>query len=574
MSPGEIEDYAEALRILPSKSTLSRVALSLDAAYSLHCRKIWQEHFARGQEAACNMLADSSPQFQRNWLLVEVFMFKNAPEVTAAARSLFLDLPDFHTDDHDAWKQWARELPLEQRQGMADRLRIMRSQVWRHCLIPTALGSARVSLPYKLHALLHAAFVDAGSWPQVEKVFQSITSFTTDQGTERLFVDVKAAISDLQNWDYLPNLGGGSEPGVPCGGDGGSNRPNPNPGNNGDSDIIMGLLGGGSSRQEARFKRARMRRREGECGHPGCEEQLWAVCEICYVELCHLHFPGAGIRFPSRCHEHCPELPHLCPCPDCRMRALPPPGPAPGRPSGPSQGGSGGPPPLPPPGGPPQGGSSGPPPQPPPAGPCAPPPSGPPKGGSGGLPPLPLPAGPPGGPPQGGSGGLPLPEPAPQPHAHRAHSADLLGSTLWMPGLLHIFHNAVGSVSVAMPAFATWVKGLNTIVNFFKYEALRDRFCEACLEGSHKSFRNLFEFFKHRYIDWRWGSLISCCAGLTLLQWPLKLHWDPAKMKKKNKKTTMQSKRAVEIDPTMMRPTMRMRLARLFTMITGGPSAT
>ena len=105
-----------------------------------------------------------------------------------------------------------------------------------------------------------------------------------------------------------------------------------------------------------------------------------------------------------------------------------------------------------------------------------------------------------------------------------------------MPGLLHIFHNAVGSVSVAMPAFATWVKGLNTIVNFFKYEALRDRFCEACLEGSHKSFRNLFEFFKHRYIDWCWGSLISCCAGLALLQWPLKLHWDPAKMKKKNKK--------------------------------------
>ena len=51
MSPGEIEDYAEALRILPSKSTISRVALSLDAAYSLHCRKIWQEHFARGAEA-------------------------------------------------------------------------------------------------------------------------------------------------------------------------------------------------------------------------------------------------------------------------------------------------------------------------------------------------------------------------------------------------------------------------------------------------------------------------------------------------------------------------------------------
>jgi hypothetical protein len=93
------------------------------------------------------------------------------------------------------------------------------------------------------------------------------------------------------------------------------------------------------------------------------------------------------------------------------------------------------------------------------------------------------------------------------------------------------------------------LKQVRTIVNFFRHRSLRERFSNECLQGPYRGFRNLFEDFSARYIEWRWGSLLGCLQKLATLHAPLTLCWDSKAMKGASLNASSEGSRAGLTEP-------------------------
>jgi hypothetical protein len=72
---------------------------------------------------------------------------------------------------------------------------------------------------------------------------------------------------------------------------------------------------------------------------------------------------------------------------------------------------------------------------------------------------------------------------------------------------------------------------LRTLTNFFKHQQLRDRFCFLCLSGHFQRHRALFDNFPATFIEWRWGSLLTCLRHLSTLHPALAIGWDSRYMR-------------------------------------------
>ena len=63
--------------------------------------------------------------------------------------------------------------------------------------VPTAVGSARAALPYKIKAVAHATRLESNSWSQVALLLNSTFSWTGDLGTESHICSWKGSLADL-----------------------------------------------------------------------------------------------------------------------------------------------------------------------------------------------------------------------------------------------------------------------------------------------------------------------------------------------------------------------------------------
>ena len=112
-------------------------------------------------------------------------------------------LPDW---SEDQWRDWV----LNPDPNQLGCLRAHTAALNRHCishtLIPTATGSKRGSVLHKLHNMVHAIFMDHGTWEGVGHFLGSVVAFVSDQGTERLLAQVPFTLEELRLTSWAPKL--------------------------------------------------------------------------------------------------------------------------------------------------------------------------------------------------------------------------------------------------------------------------------------------------------------------------------------------------------------------------------
>ena len=119
------------------------------------------------------MLADSSPQGQQTWFMIEVFGVHSS--MLSKAARLFEDLcglqvkETIHAHELEASCIWVEEL---------------RGCRFHHVLPPTALGPRHATLAHKAHALLHSVRLEAENWLHMQDILSSVACVTSDQGVE------------------------------------------------------------------------------------------------------------------------------------------------------------------------------------------------------------------------------------------------------------------------------------------------------------------------------------------------------------------------------------------------------
>ena len=173
---------------LPSASTISRSRFPFDCSWQLWWQRHMQESFSK--EGVFTMLmVDATPMFGREWLLACYETCLDIEKQTQCMHSLFA-----------VWNA-AREGRLEQ-DGVEAAMDMWAME--EHICVPTGLGSARASLPHKIHALLHMLALDCGSWPLVSQYCDSVAVITSDMGTEGLLA---SAQHDDLTPEFYPKVG-------------------------------------------------------------------------------------------------------------------------------------------------------------------------------------------------------------------------------------------------------------------------------------------------------------------------------------------------------------------------------
>jgi hypothetical protein len=167
----------------PSRSTLQRLALTVDAASMLH------ERHLRSLEPmiACYGWADASPQGGREWLLSKIVFCRGSSLSMAALmhHAHVLHKGARNMPDVDAGSGSEGELAEVGVAARNDALLALRSNLQKRTLPPTALGLRQTNLAHKCAALVHAVALETGGgFDAVDDVFASFVSFTTDFGTE------------------------------------------------------------------------------------------------------------------------------------------------------------------------------------------------------------------------------------------------------------------------------------------------------------------------------------------------------------------------------------------------------
>ena len=106
----------------------------------------------------------------------------------------------------------------------------------------------------------------------------------------------------------------------------------------------------------------------------------------------------------------------------------------------------------------------------------------------------------------------------------------LFGECLWMPGLLHILDGVMDEGLSALSCKARFLQQLRCITSFFRQPHSRELFCNNCLLGENRRYRNYLENFSAQFIEWRWHSLTQCLQDLLPLRPVLSLFWDQEAM--------------------------------------------
>jgi len=184
---------------LPSRSTLSRFHLVLDAAFMIIEREKDEE--ANRQEAippARYVMVDSSTQVGVDWMVTcltevageQLLEISEAVDRLSHIRAAAAAGGDTQTQPDEATVSALEHI-------IVSGLRI-------HALPPVAIGAGASSLSHKAHAVLHQSRLERESWQGVRRLAHTVFSFTTDLGVELGLHRLGAAV-DLDQ--YVPGFG-------------------------------------------------------------------------------------------------------------------------------------------------------------------------------------------------------------------------------------------------------------------------------------------------------------------------------------------------------------------------------
>ena len=81
----------------------------------------------------------------------------------------------------------------------------------------------------------------------------------------------------------------------------------------------------------------------------------------------------------------------------------------------------------------------------------------------------------------------PLVDEASAPEATPSSANITMPNSLWVPGGLHVIHNAIEAILDGMDHSQHWLKQLKTIAGFLKHKDLREMFISQCLSGAAAS---------------------------------------------------------------------------------------
>eukprot|EP00969_Alexandrium_andersonii_P112740 4982158-Alexandrium_andersonii.AAC.1 len=140
--------------------------------------------------------ADSSPQFGRDWFILEYSMIQGSAPAYKRMSELIDRLATLDALAN-AFRRDGRlsECAEMQKRECAD---AVRAAIDTHIPVPTSLGSKRSSLAHKLHCLIHNLILDFGDLESVCRWCSRVVRFTSDQGTESLFWSVPESTLGLQ----------------------------------------------------------------------------------------------------------------------------------------------------------------------------------------------------------------------------------------------------------------------------------------------------------------------------------------------------------------------------------------
>ncbi len=158
----------------PKPSTIDRAGSSLDFAFLLWMRKVWESsdwlHYA---------WADSSPQSGREWFMMMHASVLRDSVITACTAANRLTRARQDLCDHFE----AEDVDIEERPLLHQQLL---QAVSHHKCVPVALGSGKVSLEDKVSALLHATSFECSTPKSLQMHLCRFVSWTTDFGTEAM----------------------------------------------------------------------------------------------------------------------------------------------------------------------------------------------------------------------------------------------------------------------------------------------------------------------------------------------------------------------------------------------------
>ena len=154
---------------VPSRWTLNRWRVGLDASYSLEVAKLLQSLWPYSAYAMC----DSSPMGKRNWLI-----------------SLLLIIPDSKLLEVFRASVRLSTTPADDEATLRECTESIATHVVTHCLTPGAMGSRCEGLADKLLIFLfQLSFVAPGS--VLNDILERFVSFCSDLGTEIGFADAE-----------------------------------------------------------------------------------------------------------------------------------------------------------------------------------------------------------------------------------------------------------------------------------------------------------------------------------------------------------------------------------------------
>ena len=196
-----LQEALDQQQTLPSRATIIHVRLVLDVALMLlqrmenraFSRHKWAPEWALPSQSghsfldvrgAVYWLVDSSPQGGRNWLMMEYW--KLQAEHVLPTFFLAHELLHLHADRRKQDVQEDSEQMLQLLDRESEIFDSIASALSHHHVPPVGLGSGQASAHHEAAALAHAHFLESGSTEVMIGMAESVVSFTTEKGTERL----------------------------------------------------------------------------------------------------------------------------------------------------------------------------------------------------------------------------------------------------------------------------------------------------------------------------------------------------------------------------------------------------
>ena len=100
-------------------------------------------------------------------------------------------------------------------------------------------------------------------------------------------------------------------------------------------------------------------------------------------------------------------------------------------------------------------------------------------------------------------------------------------SSIYVPGLLHIIHNATEDLSSALPFWDEWLPHVRAVSRMLSKKEYADRLIETCFSmPPANAFADEIREFNHAIYEGRWGTLLAAVSHLSDLEDPLCYAWD------------------------------------------------